>query len=103
MKRVLAVPALALTLFSLPDLHAAQELPPSGSNLGSVTGGTFNRAHLLIEKKCTSCHTDQRIREALASGKNMQDIQSRMEQKGLKLSSEERSVLKIFWKETPLK
>lgn len=94
---------LALTLFSVTTLTAAQEAPPKGSNLGSVTGGDFNKAHLLIEKKCTSCHTDQRIREALAAGKDMQAIQLRMEKKGLKLTGEEQSVLGIFWKETPLK
>jgi len=95
---------LALTLLSVTSLRAAQEIPPAmGSNLASVTGGDFKNTHVLIEKKCTSCHTDQRIREALATGKDMQAIQLRMEQKGLSLTGEEKSVLGIFWQETPLK
>lgn len=102
MRRTLIV-TLTLTLFSLTPLRAAQEAPPIGSNLGSVTGGDFSNAHVLIEKKCTSCHTDQRIKEALAAGKDMFAIQLRMEKKGLTLSGEEQSVLGIFWKETPLK
>lgn len=94
---------LALTLLCTTSLKAAQEAPSKGSNLGAVTGGDFGNAHLLIEKKCTACHTDQRIKEALAAGKDMQAIQFRMEKKGLKLSGEEKSVLGVFWKETPLK
>ena len=94
---------LALALFCSTTLLAAQEAPTSGSNLGSVTGGDFGKAHFVIDNKCISCHTAQRIEEALAAGKSMQEIQQRMEQKGVKLSPNERSVLGIFWNETPLK
>lgn len=100
---MLLVLTMALTLFYSTTLRAAQEVPDSGSNLGSVTGGEFKKAHLVLEKKCTSCHTDKRIEEALAAGKNMQEIQHRMELKGAKLNATERSVLGIFWKKTPLK
>ncbi|HBG06256.1 MAG: cytochrome C [Geobacteraceae bacterium GWC2_58_44] len=102
MRRTLIV-TLALTLFSISTLRAAQQFPSSGSNLGSVTGGDFKRARLLIEKKCTACHTDQRIREALAAGRDMQTIQRQMEKKGVTLSADERTVLGVFWKQTPLK
>lgn len=94
---------LALTLFSISTLRAAQEVPVSGTNLGSVTGGDFSTAHLIIDKKCTSCHTAKRIEEALAAGKNMMEIQHRMELKGVGLTPGETSVLGIFWKNTPLK
>jgi uncharacterized membrane protein len=94
---------LALTLLSAASIRAAQEVPSSGSNLGSVTGGDFQKAHLVIDKKCTACHTAKRIEEALAAGKDMLKIQHQMELKGVKLTSNEHQVLGIFWKQTPLK
>ena len=95
--------ALALTLFSVTTLISAQEFPASRQNLGSVTGGDVRQAEVVIEKKCTSCHNAERIREAFAAGKDMHAIQRRMEQKGVRLSADERYVLGIFWKHTPLK
>lgn len=99
--------ALAVTLFSCTALHAAQEFPKSapqsGSNLGAVTGGVFKEAHMVIDKKCVSCHTAQRIESAIAAGKDMQKIQHRMELKGVKLTADEQTVLGIFYKESPLK
>lgn len=94
---------MVLSIFSVSTLQAAQQTPPSGTNLGSVTGGTFQEAHLVIDNKCVSCHTGQRIQEALSAGKDMQQIMQRMELKGVKLSPEEKSALRIFWKETPLR
>jgi uncharacterized membrane protein len=102
MRQSLAM-ALAMTLFSITTLQAAQETPPSGSNLGSVTGGDFKKAHLVIEKKCTSCHSAKLIEAALASGKDMLKIQQRMEQKGVRLNANEHTVLGIFYERTPLK
>lgn len=95
--------ALALIMISVTSLQAAQDVPPSGSKLGSVTGGVFKEAHLVIDNKCVSCHTSQRIEQALAAGKNMQEIQHRMEQKGVKLTADEQTVLGIFWKDSPLR
>lgn len=99
--------ALAVTLFSWTTLHAAQEVPKStpqsGTKLGSVSGGVFKEAHMVIDKKCVSCHTAQRIESAIAAGKDMQKIQHRMEQKGVKLTADEQTVLGIFYKESPLK
>ncbi|MBU5615378.1 cytochrome C [Geomonas azotofigens] len=103
--------ALAVTTLSFTTLHAAQEVPQfapksapsSGTNLGSVTGGVFKEAHLVIDKKCVSCHTAQRIESAIAAGKDMQKIQHRMELKGAKLTADEQTVLGIFYKESPLK
>lgn len=94
---------LALTLVSFTTPLGAQDVPPAGSRLGSVTGGDFQEAHLLIENKCTPCHSTGRIEEALSAGKEMQSIQHRMEQKGVSLKADEQMVLGIFWKQTPLK
>ena len=100
---LLGAAALAASLIIIPSLQAAQKAPEEGSNLGAVTGGKFNKAHLIIDKKCTACHDQKRIEEALASGKDMLAIQHRMEMKGLKLNADERKVLGIFWQRTPLK
>lgn len=95
--------ALALTLSSSTVSQAKQAPPSSGTGLGSVSGGVFKDANLVIDNKCLKCHTAKRIEAALSAGKDMQEIQRRMEIKGVKLSADEQSVLGIFWKESPLK
>lgn len=101
MRHVIALGAAA-TLISTGTVLAAQ-FPSSGKDLGAVTGGTFKEAHLVIDKKCVSCHTAERIESAIAAGKDMQKIQHRMELKGVKLTADEQSVLGIFYKQSPLK
>jgi len=94
--------ALALCLLSATSICGAQE-PIEGRNLGSVTGGDFKVALGIIEKKCTACHSSSLINRAIASHKNMAEIQKSMEKKGAKLTSNEREVLGIYWKQQPLK
>ncbi len=62
--------------------------------------GGFNKAHAIIDKKCTTCHTKEKIDIALSSGKEMNSIQREMERKGAHLSAKEQEVLGIFWKES---
>lgn len=97
--------ARALTLLSVATAATAfQEVPPpAGHSLGSVTGGNFRKANVVIEKNCISCHSKERIEEAIAAGKDMKKIQERMEQKGARLSANDKQVLGIFWEQTPLK
>jgi len=97
------IATMALTLFSVTSLHATQTPPSSGSDLGSVSGGVFKDAHLVIDNKCLKCHSAKRIEAALSAGRDMQEVQRRMELKGVKLSADEQKVLGIFWKESPLK
>ncbi len=70
------------------------------SDLGNVTGGNAKKAHGIIEKKCTACHSKDKIDLALSTGKNMDEIQKDMEKRGVKLNSNEREVLGIFWKQS---
>jgi uncharacterized membrane protein len=70
------------------------------SNPGNVTGGNAKKAHGVIEKKCTACHSKDKIDLALSTGKNMEEIQKDMEKRGVKLNSNEREVLGIFWKQS---
>lgn len=98
--------AMSVTSLSLVTITAAQTIkssPSTGHSLGSVVGGSFGKAQPVIEKRCISCHNERIIEEAIAAGKNMQQIQQRMEQKGAKLTADERRVLGVFWPETPLK
>lgn len=61
-------------------------------------------AHSIIQKKCTSCHSREKIDVALSSGKDMAAIQKEMEKRGAKLNINEREVLGIYWKQAaPLK
>lgn len=101
MTRNIAIALCAVALGAQP-LSALE--PGSGTNLGSVQGGDLKAAHSVIEKKCTRCHSDKQIDAALSAGKNMSFIQQEMENKGVKLSTNERDVLGIYWKrQNPLK
>jgi cytochrome c-type biogenesis protein CcmH/NrfF len=75
------------------------------SNMGNVRGGdTTQAAHGIIEKKCTTCHSDKLIDSAFTAKKDMAKIQLDMEKKGAKLNSKEQEVLGIYWKsQNPLK
>ncbi|UFS71545.1 cytochrome C [Geomonas sp. RF6] len=97
------IPSVALALALATPLWGSQETPISGKNLGSVTGGDFKIALSVIEKKCTVCHSSSVINSALKSEKDMLAIQKSMEKKGAKLTTNEREVLGIYWKQHPLK
>ncbi|GAM10119.1 hypothetical protein OR1_02407 [Geobacter sp. OR-1] len=97
-------PTLALCFLLLaasPSLSA--DPPKTGANLGNVRGGDFSKARTIIDKSCTSCHSSAKIDEAIAAGKNMPAIQREMEKRGARLNANEKEVLGIYWKQTPLK
>lgn len=56
----------------------------------------FAEVNQIINTRCTSCHSRQRIDQALASGKNLAEIQQKMIRFGAKLSTKEQSVLGVF-------
>jgi uncharacterized membrane protein len=95
--------SLAIPLILTAPLWAAQDTPPSGSNLGNVVGGDYKKAHAIIQAKCTLCHTDKRIDAAISANKDMAGIVREMEKRGAKLNANEREVLGIYWKQNPLK
>lgn len=92
--------AIIMTFISAGLAFSADKLPQAGSNLGSVQGGDFKLAHSIINKKCTKCHTKDKIDSALISGKDMFKIQKQMEKRGALLNSNEREVLGIYWKQS---
>lgn len=51
----------------------------------------------IIDLRCIRCHTDAQIKAAVSAGKDMGAIVERMEQRGAKLSGNEKEVLGIFW------
>lgn len=52
----------------------------------------------VIDRKCQTCHSRQRIDSAVEAKQSMQEILSSMEKKGVRLTEREREVLGIFWK-----
>lgn len=58
-----------------------------------------SKAQAIIELKCTKCHSDAQIEAAYRAGKDMGVIVKEMEKRGAKLTSNEKEVLGIFWKE----
>jgi uncharacterized membrane protein len=84
-------------VFSFSAIVNAAEI---NGDLGNVIGGNAKKAHSIIEKKCTACHSKDPIDVALSTGKDMNAIQKDMEKRGAKLSSNEREVLGIFWKQS---
>jgi len=88
--------ALSIILFSATSAHAMeQSLKP-----GNVMVIDSKKVDAIINKKCISCHSKEKIDTAISSGKDMNSIQKEMEKRGAKLDSNEREVLGIFWKKS---
>jgi len=51
----------------------------------------------IIEKRCTLCHTSERIEEAIRAGRDMNQILNKMMAMGATLSDQEQKVLGTFW------
>lgn len=92
--------SLFITVFGAISFSAVVYAAEINGDLGNVVGGNAKKAHGIIEKKCTACHTKDKIDAALSSGKDMKQIQKDMEKKGVKLNSNESEVLGIFWKQS---
>lgn len=89
-----------IVILAAVSFSATAQAAEINGDLGNVVGGNAKKAHGIIEKKCTACHSKDKIDVALSSGKNMSEIQKDMEKKGAKLNSNEREVLGIFWKQS---
>lgn len=100
MKRTTITAMLILSACST-SLWAGE--PTAATDLGGVQGGVFKSAHEIIGTKCIRCHSEKRIDVALSKKKDMTRIQQQMERKGARLTSKERQVLGIYWKQNPLK
>ena len=102
MKSAYLAALIAIPFFCSP-LWAS--LAPQGvSNMGNVRGGDVVPAQIIIDKKCTKCHSGQIVEAAIFANKDMEKIQREMEKKGANLDASERDVLGIYWKQqNPLK
>ena len=56
-------------------------------------------ANDVIDAKCKSCHSRAKVEAAFAKKADMEAVVRRMEAKGVTLSSKEKEVLGIFWRE----
>lgn len=93
-------PLSFITICGIFCVVTASQASEQRTNLGNVTGGDFKKAREIIDKNCTACHSSDKIDIALKSGKDMKAIQKEMEKRGARLSSNEREVLGIFWKQS---
>jgi uncharacterized membrane protein len=95
---------LTISLLAAGAAMAAEQKPTVPSHPGTVTGADSKAAGAIIGKKCTTCHSKDRIDAALSVGKDMKSIQRDMEKRGAVLNPNERDVLGIYWgKAQPLK
>lgn len=63
----------------------------------AIDGGSVADYRKIIEQRCTSCHDADRIEQAMAEGRNVNEILNKMQQMGADLSPQEKDVLGIFW------
>ena len=64
--------------------------------------GSAEEYRRIIENSCTSCHEADRIAQAMAEGRNVNEILNKMQRMGAEFTDRDRSVLGIFWG-SPLK
>ncbi|NJD92185.1 MAG: hypothetical protein FIA91_11860 [Geobacter sp.] len=76
-----------------------------GATLAFAAGDNKNaekKAQAVIMKRCTSCHSAERINAAFKAGRDMNAIEHEMEKKGAKLSDKEKSTLDFYWNKAPV-
>ena len=79
-----AVLLMAMVLFAATAVFAADPNDPE-------------EYREIIEKRCTLCHTPDRIEEAMRAGQDMNQILNKMMAMGATLSDQEQKVLGTFW------
>jgi cytochrome c-type biogenesis protein CcmH/NrfF len=77
---------IALTLFAASTIYAADPNDPQ-------------EYAEIIKKRCTLCHTQERIESAIREGRDMNQILIKMMQMGAQLTDQEQKVLGTFWGE----
>jgi len=78
------VPLLAMILFASVVVMAADPNDPE-------------EYREIIQKRCTLCHTTERIEEAIKAGRDMTQILNKMMAMGATLTDQEQKVLGTFW------
>lgn len=68
----------------------------------AVDTGSREEYRKIIESRCTSCHDADRIEQAMAEGRNINEILNKMQAMGAELTPRDKDVLGIFWG-SPLK
>jgi mono/diheme cytochrome c family protein len=68
----------------------------------AADNGTLGEYRKIIESRCTSCHEPGRIEQAMAEGRDINEILNKMQKMGAEMTPRDRSVLGIFWG-SPLK
>jgi mono/diheme cytochrome c family protein len=63
---------------------------------------TLEEYRMIIASRCTSCHEAGRIEQAMAEGRNVNEILNKMVQMGAEVTPRDKKVLGVFWG-SPLK
>jgi len=68
------------------------------SSLGTADDfGSDPEVKKVLEQRCTTCHTLERVGIAMEQGRNLEGIITAMQQRGAVLSSRDRQILGTFW------
>ena len=89
-----------LICFTVCSLFIVVSTAKASDQNNNTSGVYFKSAHEIIDKKCTVCHSKDKINIAINSGRDMDKILKSMENRGVHLSSNENEVLGIFWKQS---
>lgn len=79
----------------------AQNGEPVQSGFGSA-GPTVSKDPLgeyraILERRCTGCHTLDRVEKAMTEGRSLDDLLAMMRQRGAIIPESEKKVLGTFW------
>ncbi len=97
--RIVPLMVLLMTITGAVICPAWGEEMQLGAHQGSREPAGFR----VVDEKCVACHNRQRIESALRKRADMEKIQRRMEEKGVALTDNERSVLSHFWHKNPFR
>ncbi len=68
----------------------------------TVTSDPLGEYRAVLERRCTGCHSLERVEEAMMAGRSIEDLVEMMRQRGAIITESEQKVLGTFWGE-PLK
>lgn len=88
MRRVLTV-SLLLLLLPAPAMTV--------EDLGAHRFRGMGEFQRVLDRRCTVCHTRERVDAAIKTRRNIEYIQQRMLEQGAVLSERDKAVLGTFW------
>lgn len=94
---------LPMVTFLMAAGSVIQPVRGEEMKLGAHQRSSMPEGSGIINEKCVACHNRQRIEDAMRKRRDMDKIRKRMEEKGVALTENERSVLSHFWRQNPFR